>query len=102
MSEKESNSKNILKSSFENFGKKYRNVKDSIDDKTGKIVFHIFNTLMIIVILVVMPILFTVMTTLLVSAGGPISALAYKITFYLVWLLFIILFLIRTFFKEYK
>ena len=85
-----------------NSHKKYRNIKDSIDKKVGKIMFTIFNVSMMILFLLIMPILFTVMTTLLVSAGGPISLLTYKIVFYSLWILLVIIFFVRSFFKEYK
>lgn len=99
MEDKNSNEKNNI---FKQMNSKYRKVKDSINKETGKKVFMVFNILSMIVFLIIIPILFTVMTTLLISAGGPISILAYRLTFYLTWVLLIILFMIRTFFLEYK
>ena len=94
--------KNSITKLKNNSYKKYRNIKDSIDKKVGKIMFTIFNVSMMILFLLIMPILFTVMTTLLVSAGGPISLLTYKIVFYSLWILLVIIFSMRSFFKEYK
>ncbi len=96
------NKTNPIKEAFVKIHTKHRKVKDSINKETGKKVYIVFNVLTILLFLLVMPILFTVMTTLLVSAGGFITTLAYRITFYLIWLLLIILFSIRTFFSEYK
>lgn len=81
---------------------KYRGLKDSINKEVGKKVFTVLNILVITIFLLVIPIVFTVMTTLLVSAGGPISLLTYRITFYCVWILLILIFIARMFFAEYR
>ncbi len=79
---------------------KYRAMKDSIDVNVGKVVEKVFFIIVVITTFVLIPILFTTLSTL--AGIGTITLTSYNIIFYVVWSILILSFLVWMFFREYK
>lgn len=89
-----------MKDKFKSLHQKYRSMKDGINTETGKLVERIFYYVVIITTFLLIPILFTTMSTLM--GAGTISSGAYYGIFYTVWVILFLSFFIWRFFREYK
>ncbi len=94
------NIKSWIKDSMAKFKSKYREMKDSIPKKTGNVMCIISMYIMTIGFFLFMPIIFTLLSTLMGS--GLIAKIVYDVVFYTTWVVILISLLVWAFFKEYK
>ncbi len=80
--------------------KKYKDWKNSIDTSVGKKVEKIFSSIVIIITFLIIPIFFTLLSTL--AGSGTITFLFYNIVFYITLIMLIISLIIWVMFLEFK
>ncbi len=89
-----------MKDKLKAIGQKYRSMKDGIDTDVGKIVERVFFYVVVITTFVLIPVLFTLLSTMM--GAGSISSGAYYGIFYTIWAVLFISFFVWRFFREYK
>ncbi len=87
---------NIRKKIYDN----YRKLKDAIPTSIGKKIFNILKITLLVTITLLIPILFTTLSTLM--GAGTISSAAYYGVFYTIWAIFFLSLIALVFFAEYK
>ncbi len=93
------NFKQAIKKQVDQAKKQYRNLKDKINPKTGSKIYSIVKISLIVDFFLLVPILFTILSTL--AGNGQISYTAYEIVQWVTLGVLIIELITLLFFKEY-